>query len=166
MDGFSPNLVCILILWRSGLGLLLGKFCQILTELSARSTPKFSFPDDNLSKYQGILTKLSTCIDIKEICLGLLMGKFCQCLTELSARDTIMAGYYSLTFLFFPEKRLCHFVQIVSTGDNLQEMSKPVFRKNTSKCCLLKFLSRVLSVIPQSQQQQRTFLPLKCKADL
>ena len=28
------------------------------------------------------------------------MGKFRQCLTELSARDMIMAGYYSLTFLF------------------------------------------------------------------
>ena len=27
------------------------------------------------------------------------MGNF-QCLTELSAQDTIMAGYYSLTFLF------------------------------------------------------------------
>ena len=27
------------------------------------------------------------------------MGKFRQCLTELSARDTIMAWYYSLTFL-------------------------------------------------------------------
>ena len=29
------------------------------------------------------------------------MGKFRQCLTELSASDSIMAGYYSLTFLFF-----------------------------------------------------------------
>ena len=47
INGFSPNLVCALILWRSGLGLLMGKF------------------------------------------------------TELSARDTIMAGYYSLMFLFF-----------------------------------------------------------------
>ena len=28
------------------------------------------------------------------------MGKFSQCLTELSAYDTIMAGYYSLMFLF------------------------------------------------------------------
>ena len=28
------------------------------------------------------------------------MGKVCHCLTELSAHDTIMAGYYSLTFLF------------------------------------------------------------------
>ena len=32
---FSPNLVCALILWRSGLGLLMGKFHQIFTELSA-----------------------------------------------------------------------------------------------------------------------------------
>ena len=29
------------------------------------------------------------------------MGKFRQILTELSARNKIMAGYYSLTFLFF-----------------------------------------------------------------
>ena len=28
------------------------------------------------------------------------MGKFCQCLTEFSARGMIMAGCYSLTFLF------------------------------------------------------------------
>ena len=28
------------------------------------------------------------------------MGKFCQIFTELSARDMIMAGYYSLKFLF------------------------------------------------------------------
>ena len=26
VNGFSPNLVCVLILWRSGLGLLMGKF--------------------------------------------------------------------------------------------------------------------------------------------
>ena len=56
-----------LILWRSGLGLLMGKFPQILIELTARDTPIFSFPDDNLSKSQEILTKLGTCIDIKEI---------------------------------------------------------------------------------------------------
>ena len=47
---FSPNLVCALILWRSGLGLLMGKLCQFFTELLARDTPIFSFPDDNLSK--------------------------------------------------------------------------------------------------------------------
>ena len=43
----------------------IGKFCQILTELPARDI--FLFPDDNLSKSQGILIKLDTCIDIKEI---------------------------------------------------------------------------------------------------
>ena len=53
---FSPNLVCALIL--QSLGLLMGKFRQILTELSARDTPIFSFPGDDLSKCQGILTRL------------------------------------------------------------------------------------------------------------
>ena len=44
----------------------MGKFPQILTELSARDTPMFLFLNNNLSKYQEILTKLGTCIDIKE----------------------------------------------------------------------------------------------------
>ena len=35
INGFSPNLVCALILWRSGLGLLMGKFHYIFTELPA-----------------------------------------------------------------------------------------------------------------------------------
>ena len=35
IDRFSPNLVYALIFWRSGLGLLMGKFCQFLTELFA-----------------------------------------------------------------------------------------------------------------------------------
>ena len=52
----------------------MGKFRQILTELSARDTPIFSFPDDNLYKCQGILTKLGTCIDIKEIWFGIANG--------------------------------------------------------------------------------------------
>ena len=33
---FSQNLVCAVILWRPGLGLLMGKFCQFLSELSSR----------------------------------------------------------------------------------------------------------------------------------
>ena len=39
-----------LILWKSGMGLLMGKFRQIFTELSTRDMPIFSFSDDNLSK--------------------------------------------------------------------------------------------------------------------
>ena len=75
INGFSPNLVCALILWSSGLGLLLGKFRQTLTEISARDTPIFSFPNDKLSRYQGILTKLGTCIDTKEIWVGIANGQ-------------------------------------------------------------------------------------------
>ena len=54
LNGFSPNLVFALILWRSGLRLLMAKFRQILTELSARDTPIFSFQDNHLCKSQGI----------------------------------------------------------------------------------------------------------------
>ena len=53
----------------------MGKFHQILTELSARDTPIFLFPDDNLCKCQGILTKLGTCIDIKEVWFGIANGQ-------------------------------------------------------------------------------------------
>ena len=45
--GFSPNLLYALTLRRSGLGLLMGNFRQLFTELSARDTPIFSFLDDN-----------------------------------------------------------------------------------------------------------------------
>ena len=38
INGFSPNLLWALILWRSGVGLLMDEFCQIFTELSARDT--------------------------------------------------------------------------------------------------------------------------------
>ena len=53
----------------------MGKFCQFLTELSARDTPIFSFPDDNLSKHQWIFTKLGICIDIVEIWFGIANGQ-------------------------------------------------------------------------------------------
>ena len=35
------------IMWRSDLGLLMGKFRQFLTELPACNTSDFTFPDDN-----------------------------------------------------------------------------------------------------------------------
>ena len=47
--------------------LLMGKFRQILTELSGRDTPMFSFLDDNLIKHEWIFTKLGMCIDTMEI---------------------------------------------------------------------------------------------------
>ena len=53
----------------------MGKFSQILTELSARDTPLFSFPDDNLCKCQGILTKLGTELILRRPGLGLLTAR-------------------------------------------------------------------------------------------
>ena len=37
--------------------------------------PIFSFPDDNLSKYQWIFTEFSMCIDIVELWIGIANGQ-------------------------------------------------------------------------------------------
>ena len=72
VNGFLPNLVCALILWRSGLGLLMDKFRQFLTELPAHGISLFSFKDNNLSKSQRIFTKPN--IDIVESWCGIAIG--------------------------------------------------------------------------------------------
>ena len=53
----------------------MSKFNQCLTELSARDASGFSFPGDNLSKYQWIFTKLAMCIDIIDIWFGIAGGR-------------------------------------------------------------------------------------------
>ena len=40
-----------------------------------RTSVRFSFPDDNLSKHQWILTKLGMCIDIVDIWFGIANGQ-------------------------------------------------------------------------------------------
>ena len=67
--------VYALILWRSALVSLMGKFHHILTELSARHMAIFSFPDDYLSKFQWIFTGLGAYIDIVEIWFGIPNGQ-------------------------------------------------------------------------------------------
>ena len=52
----------------------MGKFCQFLTELSARYTSVFSFQDNDFSKSQWIVTKLDMCIDFVEIWFGIAFG--------------------------------------------------------------------------------------------
>ena len=54
---------------------IMGRFCQFLTELSARDISIFLFPDDNLSKYHWIFTKLGLCIDIVEIWFRITYGQ-------------------------------------------------------------------------------------------
>ena len=76
----------------------MGKFRQILTELSARGTPIFLFPDDNLRKQQGILTKLGTCIDIKEIWFGISNGQISSnVLKGLTVLDTPIFSFRNVS---------------------------------------------------------------------
>ena len=49
--------------------------------------------------YQGILTKLGTCIDIKEIWFGIANGQISSIFDSVVCPDTIMAGYYLFPFL-------------------------------------------------------------------
>ena len=76
IKGFLSNFVCALILRRSGLGLRMGKFRQILTELSAHDTSVFSFPGDNFCKYQWIFTICA--LILSRSALGLPIGIFCR----------------------------------------------------------------------------------------
>ena len=65
----------------------MGKF-RLVTELSARDTSRILFPDDNMSKYQWVFTKLAMCIDIVEICFGAANGQI------LSIFDRVMCPRY------------------------------------------------------------------------
>ena len=64
-----------------------GKFCQILTELSARDTPSFR-SGMITSKPMNFHTTWLCALILWRSDLSLLKGKFRQILTELSARDT------------------------------------------------------------------------------
>ena len=74
--------------------LLIGKFRKIFTELSARDTPIFSFPDDNLSNHQWIFTKLGMCIDFVEIWFGIANGQI------LSNVDRVISPRHAHIFVF------------------------------------------------------------------
>ena len=80
MNGFSPNLVHVyalrMILWRSDLGMLMGKFHQFLTEFSTCHMSIFSFRDDNLSKYLSIFHELGMCNDIVDVWFRITNGQF------------------------------------------------------------------------------------------
>ena len=65
------------------LELLMGKFRQFLSALSAHNTSIFSFLDDNFSKYQCSFMKLGMSIDIVEIWFGIADGQISACDTSV-----------------------------------------------------------------------------------
>ena len=71
---FTKLSVCI-ELWKSGLGLLMGKFCKFLTEWSAHDTSEFLVQDNKFGKCQWIFTKLGMCIEIVEVWFGIANGQ-------------------------------------------------------------------------------------------
>ena len=81
----------------------MGKFRHILTELSARDTPIFSFLVDNLSNCQGILTKLNTCIDIniKEVWFGIANEQILSVFDIVIYTGHDNGGDYRCTFLLY-----------------------------------------------------------------
>ena len=98
--GFSWNLVCALIFWRFASGLLMGKFCQFLTELSASYTFIFLFQDNNFSKPQLIFIKLDMCIDAEEIRFGIANGQILSICDSYLPMAWLWRGYYSFTCEF------------------------------------------------------------------
>ena len=74
-------------------GIANGKFRQFLTELSARDTPIFSFPDDNLSTHQWIFTKIAICIEIKEIWFGIANGQISSIFYGVICWDTSIFSF-------------------------------------------------------------------------
>ena len=90
---------------------------SVRPSVSRPSVRRFRFPDHNLSKHRWIFTKVGMCIDIVEIWFGIANAQR-QMFTELCARDTIMAGYYSLTFLFIGivqfQSKVCQAMDLVS----------------------------------------------------
>ena len=103
ISGLWPNFVCALILWRSGLGFLMGKFCQIFDRII---WPLYYFHFRRIWRitwvnFNGLSQNLVWALILWRSGLGLQMGTFHQLLKELSAHHTIMAGYYHFVVVVF-----------------------------------------------------------------
>ena len=57
-------------------------------------------------------------------------ARWCSSLTFTTLWDNSTDNTLRIVFLFFLENRIWHFMQIVSTGDNLHEMSNLFYWKN------------------------------------
>ena len=98
VNGFSPNSVCALILWISGLGLLMCKFYQFLTSCLPAIHLCFHFRMITLVNISGFSPSLVCALILWRPGLGLLMGKFHQFLTKLPACDTSVFSFLDDNF--------------------------------------------------------------------
>ena len=106
INGFSQNLVCALILWRSDLGLLMGKF--VTDSYYAVTHPYLCFQMITLNiKVNGFSPNLVCTFMLWRPGLGLLMGNFYQFLTELSAHHMIISAWVLSFHVFIMQ--LCFF---------------------------------------------------------
>ena len=71
----------------------MSKFRRFLTALSVRDTSDVSFPDDNLSKYQWIFTKLGVCIDFVEIRFGIAIGQIDRVICPRHVNNFVSGRY-------------------------------------------------------------------------
>ena len=87
--------------------------------------------------------------------LVLTLGKFkttCWNIFSYFSQKTGFGISCKLSPIFFPENRIWHFMQIVSIGDNLHEMSNPVFWEKwrqfawNVKSCFLGKIRKVSSI--------------------
>ena len=102
-------------------GIVNGQISSNLIELSALNMTIFCFPDDTckLSTCQGILTKLGTCIDIKEIWYGISNGQissifdyfvnFWQSYVTTTLTTQRRGINYDITFLFLHKNIYCEY---------------------------------------------------------
>ena len=85
---------------------------------------KFNFFDSLLKLASGIIFYLLN------LSANLLFHTYKHCYMWLSTLGRNFSRHFRIFFLIFSENSFWHYMQIVSYGDNLHVMSKPVFLEN------------------------------------
>ena len=75
VNGFSPNLVCALILWSSALGFADRQISSICDGVIYLGHVHIFISGLITTKYQWIFTKLGVCIDIMDSCFVIANGR-------------------------------------------------------------------------------------------
>ena len=110
-----------LLSFRFEVQIINAKPCKLLTGLCGDNVLRLDIAD--LSDHCPVIP-----LQIQEVwlCQWSSLTSMEHCTPHTRAIHTAMRLEY-LFFLFFPENKIWHFMQIVSLGDNLHEMSNPVF---------------------------------------